>query len=98
MDRKTARALDRWITDDAQDYGAADAPDPTPTPDAAAIDAAARNELATRRAALAARLLTIDAHAWLDFADAASQFDLHRSHRTAEHLAELLIDLTDGAL
>jgi hypothetical protein len=65
------------------------------TPDAAAITAAHRNALETRRAALAARLMAIDAHAWLDFADAASQFDLHRSRRTAERLAELLIDLED---
>ena len=30
MERKNARELDRWITDDARDYGAADAPDPAP--------------------------------------------------------------------
>lgn len=95
MDRNTSRDLDRWITPDANDYGPADAPNADEFADYVR-EAAERNALETRRTALAARLLAIDAHAWLDFADAASQFDLHRSRRTAEHLAELLIDLEDG--
>ena len=35
------RALDRWLTDDRNDYGAADAPDPSPSiecPDAPPAD------------------------------------------------------------
>jgi len=99
MDRKTARELDRWITDDARDYGAADAPDPTPTPDAAAIDAASRNELETRRAALAARLMSAPDYAWNDIENAVWAFDRDRTNRNcAARLAELLVDLEDGHL
>ena len=39
----STRSLDRWLTDDRNDYGAADSPDV----DAAASDAASTNELAT---------------------------------------------------
>jgi len=129
------RALDRWLTDDAQDYGPADAPDPSPniecppppphrparfgpngetidtsyvevgrrfprrTPDATAIAAAHANALATRRAALAARLMSAPNYAWADIEHAVWSFDRDRTNRNcAERLAELLVDLTDGAL
>lgn len=134
MERKTARALDRWLTDDAQDYGPADAPDPTPTVrpllntlhrvaseldgdpnraklseivahtiDNAAIGAAHQNELATRRAALADRLMTIDRTVLQAFEYLAFKLWEDRTAKTsatdrAARLAELLIDLTDGAL
>ncbi|NBW18342.1 MAG: hypothetical protein EBR82_61245 [Caulobacteraceae bacterium] len=98
MDRKTARDLDRWLTDDARDFGPADAPDPTPTPDAAAIDAASRNALETRRAALAERLLQSIGPSWDDVELAVWAFDRHRESRSAERLAELIIDLMDDAL
>jgi hypothetical protein len=98
MDRNTSRALDRWLTDDRNDYGPADAPDPSPTPDAAVIDAAHRNALATRRAALAARLLQSIGPSWDDIELAVWAFDRHRESRTAERLSELLIDLIDDAL
>lgn len=135
MERKTARALDRWLTEDARDFGPADAPDPAPnvecparpphrparfgpngekidtsyvevgrhfprrTPDAAAIDAAARNELETRRDALVARLMSAPDYAWADIENAVWAFDRDRTNRNcAARLAELIIDLTDGEL
>jgi hypothetical protein len=131
----TARALDRWLTDDRNDFGPADAPDPTPsaecparpphrparfgsngesidtsyievgrrfprrTFDAAASDAAMRNALETRRAALADRLMGAPEYAWRDIEHAVWAFDRHRTDRNcAACLAELLVDLIDGAL
>jgi hypothetical protein len=133
MERKTARELDRWITDDARDYGPADAPTDAPsiecparpphrparfgpngesidtsyveiarrfprrTPDAAASDAAMRNALETRRAALAARLMGAPDYAWADIENAVWAFDRNRTNRNcADRLAELLVDLIDG--
>ena len=112
------RALDRWLTDDANDFGPADAPDPAPnvplrplcnatldaalrgtTPPFAASDAAQRNELATRRAALVARLMSAPDYAWADIELAVWSFDRDRTNRNcAARLAELLVDLEDGHL
>ena len=100
MDRNTSRALDRWLTDDAHDYGAADAPTADEFADYVR-EAAARNELETRRAALAARLLRADTeskYAIEDFEHAVWAFTQNPNARTASTLAELIIDLIDDAL
>jgi hypothetical protein len=136
------------LTEDANDYGAADAPDPTPsvrpllntlhrvvseldgdpnraelseivahTIDAAtvtaphrpvpiiiadidaAVDAARANALATRRAALADRLMLAHRYSWADIEHAVWAFDRDRTNcNCAARLAELLVDLIDGAL
>jgi hypothetical protein len=65
--------------------------------DAAAIDAAHANALATRRTALAARLMSAPNYAWADIENAVWSFDRNRTNRNcAERLAELLIDLENG--
>ena len=51
MDRNTSRALDRWLTDDRNDYGPADAPENPFAMDDDAAAAAEKNAQATERAA-----------------------------------------------
>ena len=104
------RALDRWLTDDRNDYGPADAPTDAPSVSLrplpviiadidSAVTAAHRNALETRRAALAERLMSAPDYAWRDIEHAVWAFDRDRTNRSAAAcLAELLVDLTDGAL
>jgi len=110
MERKTARELDRWLTDDRNDFGPADAPTDAPSVSLrplpviiadidSAVDAAHANALATRRAALAERLMSAPNYAWADIEHAVWSFDRDRTNRNcAERLAELIVDLTDGHL